>query len=153
MSSVAEIETSAPELTIEREFAHPPEAVFRAWTQSEALCQWMGPGEVKCPDARMDAREGGDYVFPMITPDGQTPTVRGTILEIVPNERLKFSWSWDQEDGSAGQYMEVTLEFHAEGAGTRMVLHQVNFIDVDARDKHSHGWNGSFDKLGTYLAG
>ena len=91
MSNAAAQDTEVLELTIEREFAHPPEAVFAAWTDEAALRRWMGPGEVETPKAKMEPREGGTYVFPMITPDGNTPTVRGTILEIVPNRKLRFT--------------------------------------------------------------
>jgi len=148
----AAVKSEALELTMEREFAHPPEAVFKAWTDQEALRQWMGPGEVKCPGAEMDARQGGSYLFPMMTPDGANPTVRGKILEIVQNRKLRFTWAWDQEDGSAGQEMEVTLDFHETAGGTRLVLHHTNFIDEDARDKHNGGWSGCCDNLEAYLA-
>lgn len=141
-----------PELTIEREFPHPPAAVFAAWTDQEALRQWMGPGEVCAPDSEMDARVGGTYVFPMLMADGSSHTVRGTISELIPEKRLRFSWAWDQEDGSAGQLMDVLIELHAIGGGTRLVLHQTNFIDTEARDKHNFGWNGCLDCLGEYLA-
>lgn len=141
------------ELTIEREFAHPPEAVFAAWTDEKALRKWMGPGEVKAPKSQMDAREGGAYVFPMVTPDGKNPTARGKILEIVPSKKLRFTWSWDQEDGSSGQLMEVSLEFQETASGTRLVLHQTNFIDAEARDHHNSGWIGCLVNLEDYLAG
>ena len=153
MSSAVQAKTDAPVLTLEHEFARPPEAVFRAWTDADALPRWMGPGEVTCEGAEMDAREGGSYVFPMLTPDGMTPTVRGTILEVVPNRILRFTWACDQADGSAGQLMEVTVDFEPTATGTRLVLHQTNFIDEDARDKHAHGWTGSLDKLERHLTG
>ncbi len=46
------------ELTMERDFAHPPEAVFRAWTESDALRQWMGPGEITAPESQIEACQG-----------------------------------------------------------------------------------------------
>ena len=49
--------------------------------------------------------------------------------------------------------MEITLDFHPAGSGTRLVLHQTNLIDDEARDKHAEGWTGSFDCLEAYLAG
>lgn len=153
MSNAAAQDTEILELIIEREFAHPPEAVFAAWTNEAALRRWMGPGEVKTPQAKMEPREGGTYVFPMITPDGNTPTVRGTILEIVPNRKLRFTWAWDQEDGRPGQLMEVSLDFREIASGTLLVLHHTNFIDADARDKHEHGWIGCFISLEDHLAG
>ncbi len=139
------------ELTMEREFAHPPEAVFRAWTENDALRKWMGPGEIKAPEAHLEACKGGSLTIPMVHPDGQVMTARGKILETVPNKKLRFSWAWDQEDGSAGQVMEITLEFVPIESGTRLTLHQVNFLDAEARDHHRSGWDGCYEKLEAYL--
>ena len=150
--SDAAMKSEALELTMEREFSHPPEAVFKAWTDQQALRQWMGPGEVKCPGAEMDARVGGELTIPMVHSDGNITTARGEMREYVQDRKLRFTWAWDHEDGSAGQLMEITLEFFPTESGTRLTLHQVNFIDTDARDKHEHGWNGCCDKLEAYLA-
>lgn len=144
-------ETKTLELTLEREFTHPVAAVFKAWTDTQALRQWMGPGEVTAPESEMDAREGGVYVFPMITSEG-VMVVRGTILEIVPNRKLRFTWAWDGEDGSPGHQMEVCIDFHEISTGTLLAFHQINFADAGARDHHSLGWNGSFDCLEQFLA-
>ena len=43
----------APEIVIEREVPYPPEQVFKAWTDQDALRIWMGPGKVSAPDATM----------------------------------------------------------------------------------------------------
>ena len=150
---VMEAAGAAPTLTLERHFKAPPEAVFRAWTQSEALRHWMGPTGFSAPEAEIDAREGGAYVLPMVSPDGKVYTARGVIRELAANRKLRFSWAWDQEDGSSGQPMEITLDFHPTETGTRLVLHQTNLIDDEARDKHAEGWTGSFDCLEAYLAG
>jgi uncharacterized protein YndB with AHSA1/START domain len=150
--SDAATKSDAPVLTLEREFSHPPEAVFKAWTREEALRKWMGPGEVTAPESQMDARVGGKLIIPMITPDGKNPKARGEILELVPDRKLRFTWAWDQEDGSPGQLMEITLEFIPTDKGTKFTLHQTGFIDEETRDHHIHGWTGCCDKLEVYLA-
>lgn len=149
--SNAAMKSQALELTMEREFAHPPEAVFKAWTDQEALRQWMGPGEISAPDSEIEACKGGALTIPMLHPDGSVLTARGEITEIVQDRKLSFTWAWDQEDGGAGQIMEISLDFIPIESGTRLTLHQVNFIDEDARDKHNGGWNGCCDNLEAYL--
>lgn len=146
-------EADALELTIEREFPHSVEAVFKAWTDQGALRRWIGPGHVRAPEAEMDARVGGRFVWPMIEENGTKHVARGQILELIPNQRLRFTMAWDQETGGSGKIMQVTLDFHATASGTRLVLHQTDFIDADARDSHEHGWQGSFDKLADFLSG
>ncbi|GAB4233629.1 MAG: SRPBCC domain-containing protein [Methyloligellaceae bacterium] len=144
---------AVPELTLQREFSHPVEAVFAAWTRSDALRRWMGPGEVCAPESEIDPRPGGRIIIPMVNPDGRVHTARGEILEIVPNRKLRFSWAWDQEDGSPGQRMEITLEFEPAGDGSRLTFRQVNFIDAEAREKHQEGWAACLDKLARHLQG
>jgi len=153
MSDALAVETEAPELVLEREYPHPVEAVFAAWTDPAALRQWVGPTGFSAPDTEFDTREGGAYVIPMVSPDGNTHTARGVIRELVPNKLLRLSWAWDQEDGSQGQQMEIALHFEPTTSGTKLVLHQTNFIDETARDQHGQGWGGSFDCLAAYLQG
>jgi uncharacterized protein YndB with AHSA1/START domain len=150
MSDTA-VKSDEIELTMERNFAHPPEAVFRAWTESDALRQWMGPGEITAPESQIEACQGGSLTIPMVHPDGQIMTARGEILEFVPNQKLRLTWAWDQDDGSAGQLMEITLEFIPIETGTRLTLHQVNLLDEEARDHHKSGWTGCYEKLEAYL--
>ncbi len=147
-----ETESDAPELTLEREFAHPVEAVFKAWTDQDALRKWMGPTGFTAPDTEFDARVGGVYIIPMVSPDGNTHTARGVIKELVPNRRLAITWAWDQDEGSAGQQMEIALDFLPTKTGTKLVLHQTNFADETARDMHGQGWGGCLDSLEAYLA-
>lgn len=151
MSDAVARDAGILELTLERDFAHPVEAVFKAWTQQDALRQWMGPGEITAPDSRMDARVGGKLTIPMTYTDGTVLTARGEIAELILNRKLRFTWVWDQQDGGAGQVMEITLHFTPTPAGTHLVLHQTNFIDAEARGKHQSGWSGCFEKLEKYL--
>ncbi len=150
--SSAVAETDVAGLTMECEFAHPPRAVFRAWTQEDALRKWMGPGEITAPDATIEPREGGSLTVPMVHADGKVLTARGKVLEVVPDRKLRFTWAWDQEDGGAGQVMEITLDFTETDTGTLLILHQTNFIDDEARGHHTQGWNGCFEKLEGFLA-
>ena len=112
MSDV-DTKTAVGELKMEREFSHSPSEVFQAWTQEDALRKWMGPGEITAPDSKMDTSVGGVLTIPMVHADGSVMTARGKILELVPERKLRFTWAWDQEDGSAGQIMEITLDFIA----------------------------------------
>ena len=146
-----ETESDALELILEREFAHPVEAVFKAWTDQEALRHWMGPSGFTAPDTEFDARLGGAYAVPMVSPDGNTHTARGVIKELAPNKRLVMTWAWDQDDGGPGQQMVVAVDFLATVTGTKLVLRQTNFIDENTRDMHGQGWGSSFDCLEAYL--
>lgn len=142
----------SPELTIEREFDAPATKVFTAWTTTEGLRAWMGPDGFTAPDSICDARVGGAFCIPIQGPEGSLNTARGIYHVVDAPNLLVFTWQWDQEDGSDGREMLITIKLEDLGGRTRLSLHQVNFIDEDARDKHRSGWNGCLNGLEEYLA-
>jgi uncharacterized protein YndB with AHSA1/START domain len=146
--------THADTLIITREFNHSPETLFKAWTDRDALSQWMGPPSKTCPNTEIDPRLNGNYAFPMVSEggDGGLDTVVGTFIQFEPHSALAFTWRWLQEDGSKGQEMEVYLTFESQENGTtKMTLTQINFLDNHIKDMHQQGWEGSFSCLSRYL--
>ena len=67
-----------------------PETVFRLLTESTQFARWMGAG------SSIEARAGGVVRVPY--PGGQVAT--GEVLEIVPNERIAFTYGY--QDGNRG---------------------------------------------------
>jgi uncharacterized protein YndB with AHSA1/START domain len=53
---------------MEREFNHPGERVFRAWTSCEHVTQWWGPTDFTLPVCDMDFRPGGTWFYGMYHP-------------------------------------------------------------------------------------
>ena len=71
-----------------------PEKVFAAWTEPETLARWFGPVEGTSIEARDRPRVGGRYHITMIVPTASSTTCCGVYREIVPNEKLVFTWHW-----------------------------------------------------------
>ena len=138
-----------PSLTIKRRFNVPPERVFAAWADPDKMSRWMGPGEIVAPTVECDLRVGGRYRIVMRKPTGEEFDVGGVYREIVPNERLCFTWAW--KDTPERESL-VTVIFKPDGGGTLMTLAHEQFFDEDARDRHEAGWNGTLDKLEKFLA-
>jgi uncharacterized protein YndB with AHSA1/START domain len=137
-----------PSLTIKRRFDAPPEKVYAAWTQPEKLAHWMGPVGTKKVEAECDLRIGGRYHIKMVMADDEHD-VSGVYREIVPNEKLCFTWAWKT---TPERESLVSVTFKNDGAGTIMTLLHEQFFDDDARDRHRSGWTGTMDKLEKYLA-
>jgi uncharacterized protein YndB with AHSA1/START domain len=133
-----------PSLTLKRRFNAPPEKVFAAWTDPEKVKRWMGPEGVTVLSAETDARVGGKYHWVARTPDGETHEVSGSYREVVPNEKLVFTWAWKSTPERVSQ---VTVTLRPDGSGTLLTLTHEQFFDDEARDRHRHGWTGSLDKL------
>ena len=115
-----------PSLTIKRRFNAPPAKVFAAWTDPEKVKRWMGPGEVKVLSAESDPRTGGRYRWLMQAPDGEQHDVSGVYREVIPNEKLVFTWAWKS---TPERESLVTVTFKPDGDGTLMTLTHEQFFD------------------------
>jgi uncharacterized protein YndB with AHSA1/START domain len=133
-----------PSLTIKRRFKATPAKVFAAWTDPEKVKVWMGPGETKAKHAEYDLRVGGHYRWVMVAPSGEEHDVGGVFREVIPNEKLVFTWAWKS---TPERESLVTVLIKADGDGSLLTLTHEQFFDDDARDRHQGGWNGALDKM------
>jgi uncharacterized protein YndB with AHSA1/START domain len=138
-----------PSLRLERRLGAPPEKVYAAWTEPEHLMQWFGPEGIEMLIAETDPRVGGRYRIVARSPDGEEHHVSGEYREVVPNEKLVFTWAWRS---TPERVSLVTLHIRPDGEGARLTLVHEQFFDEPARDRHRQGWTGSLDKLEKYLA-
>jgi len=141
--------TTKPSLTLKRRFNAPPAKVFAAWTDPEKMKRWMGPEGVQGLRCEIDARTGGRYRLLMKSPDGEEHDVSGVYREVVPNEKLSFTWAWKS---TPERQSLVTVLLKPDGDGTLLTLTHEQFFDETARDHHRQGWIGSLDKLERFLA-
>ena len=94
--------------------------------------------------ADMDVRVGGRFRVSFKTENGEHHEVGGVYREVVPNEKLVFSWAWHI---TPERESLVTVYMQADGDGTLFTLHHEQFFDQAARDGHESGWTGTMDKL------
>ena len=140
-----------PSLTLKRRLNASPEKVYAAWTNPQQIARWFGPSSVKAGtgQASIDARTGGRYRIVFTNEDGEHHEVGGAYREVIPNERLVFSWAWHSTPERESQ---VTVQLKPEGDGTLLTLHHERLFNQAARDGHERGWIGSLDKLEKCLA-
>jgi len=137
-----------PSLTIKRRFNASPAKVFTAWTKPEELMKWMRPAAITSCKAENDLRVGGSYHIRMQGAEGEEHNVSGEYREIVPNQKLVFTWAWRS---TPERVSLVTVQLKPDGDGTLMTFLHEQFFDEDARDRHNYGWTGAFDKLEKYF--
>lgn len=140
---------------LKRTFTASPHRVFQAWVEPEQLKRWFAPSEeYSVPIAEVDARVGGRYRIQMKAPDGKTATSVGVYREVLPGEKLVFTWAWEEhtpEMVRMGQGIGetlVTVEFLEREGSTELILTHENFPDKKARDDHEKGWTGCLGRLG-----
>jgi uncharacterized protein YndB with AHSA1/START domain len=108
----------------------------------------MGPEHVEPLLVEADVRVGGRYRMVMKSPDGEQHDVSGVYREVVPGEKLAFTWAWKS---TPERESLVTVTVKPDGDGTLLTLTHEQFFDDDARDRHQHGWTGALDKLGLFV--
>jgi glutathione S-transferase len=131
-------------------FAAAPEDVFDAWTTPAVLERWWAARSTwDSPGCDVDLRVGGRYVLRMRDDrTGDVHVVEGEFREIDRPRRLVYTWRWQGADGpDEGRESLVTVEFHAAGDGTTVVLEQSGLPSQAARERHAAGWSGTFDSL------
>ena len=90
-------------LVVTRILNAPLELVWKAWTDPERVKKWWGPQHYTSPDAKIDLREHGKFVFCMRAPadqGGQDSYTAGMYTKIVPHERLEFTQGISDPNGN-----------------------------------------------------
>lgn len=144
--------TSGTTLTLTRTFSATPEKVFGALTDPKELMRWFAPSDdFSTPIAEVDLRVGGKYRIQMKAPDGETHTVGGTYREVVPPEKLVFTFAWEDGKVCGGDSLDlemlVTVLLQAKSTTTELTLIHEGFPNSEIRDKHNQGWNGCLARL------
>src|SRR5688572_7647554 len=139
--------TTSPELVIRRTFNAPRALVWRAWSEREFAMKW-GPKGFTTPEREMDLRPGGAWHARMVSPEGKEYRQHGVVLEVVPEERLSFTFIWDE---TPDVEMIVTVTLADRGDRTEMTFVQTGFDSIGSREGHEGGWNEAFDELTTVI--
>lgn len=151
----AQTKAKAPseiKLDIKRVFKAPRAKVYQAWTDPKALAKWWGPEGMVPIIESFEAKIGRTYRTGMRAADGTTYWVSGAFTEVVPNERIVFTWAWEN-DGVRGHETRVTVWFADAGADTSVHLRHELFESVESRDQHNQGWTSSLGCLDAALTG
>lgn len=142
----AQMVKSETALEMKRVFNAPADRLFQAWTEPEMMDKWYHPGPNMHAVCTVDLRVGGRYEVQMQPEEGDPFIVGGVYQEIVPQEKLVFTWRWQHEDASKESL--VTLNFKSLGKRqTELTLIHERFSSVEDRDSHGEGWVGTLDQL------
>ena len=131
---------------LHRLLATRPEKVFRAFVEPDAMASWLPPFGFVCTVHELDARVGGRHrmSFRNFT-TGDSHSFGGTYVEIVPNEKLVYTDSFD-DPGLPGE-MTVTVTMKAVSVGTELAIEQAGIPDIIPVEACYLGWQESLRKL------
>ena len=133
-------------VALERVIRAPRSKVYRAWLDPALLARWMGPDDFSVTVATVDERVGGVHQIEMLDPEGGHHTFVSVIEELVPEERIVFTFKFDPE----AHETKLTITFSdAEGGGTALRLHHQRITMEGTLDTQSVniGWGQTLAKL------
>lgn len=135
-------------VTLVRRLKASPATVYAAITRPEQMRQWWSPDAGPTISVEADVRPGGRYsiVFRLLNGVEHNPT--GVYREVVPNEKLVFTWEWPNAPEKESQ---VTFLLKPIDDGTELTLIHEQLADEAARHSHEAGWSGLLAKLPQFL--
>jgi len=125
-----EADPSLPVIRLTREFAAPPERLFRAHTDPALFVRWVGPDRLTTKVEHWDARPGGSWRYCSVGDDGREYWFRGCFHDVRPDRIVQtFTFEGDP-DGVALE----TLRFDDLGGGRSRLRAQSLVDSFESRD-------------------
>jgi uncharacterized protein YndB with AHSA1/START domain len=139
--------------TLEREYPVSPEQVFGAFANLAIKRRWFaGPEGWEAADEHtLDFRVGGREHERSGPPGGPSHSFDATYLDIVPNERIIYSYTLSLDDRAISVSL-TTIEIfpHPEGSRLRLTEQGAYFEEGDPSLRR-HGTGELLDALGHAL--
>jgi uncharacterized protein YndB with AHSA1/START domain len=118
--------------------------VYQAFSEPDILSKWFAPGNLMVSQMMLSFIEGGQYRTVLVGPDGFQQTIMGTYQEIVPNERLSFTWRWDDTN----DITKVDVTFNTlPNSTTSIHLCQSGFAQEQDMLSQQYAWLACLEKL------
>jgi uncharacterized protein YndB with AHSA1/START domain len=131
---------------LHRVLATTPEKLYRAFLEPDAVAKWLPPNGFACTVHHLEARVGGTHKmsFRNFT-TGNSHSFGGTYVELVPNERLRYTDKFD--DANMPGEMTVTITLKKVLVGTELSIVQEGVPDVIPVEACYLGWQESLENL------
>ncbi|WP_111858224.1 SRPBCC family protein [Acinetobacter sp. CFCC 10889] len=133
-------------IQLHRVFSAPPERVYKAFLDPDALVKWMAPHGFTAHVEYLDARVGGTYRMSFTNFSTDTShAFGGTYQELIPNQRIRYTDQFD--DPNLQGEIEMLIELKAVMVGTEVTITQSGIPDVIPAEACYLGWQESLQLL------
>jgi len=134
--------TETTPIRIERRIAAPPSVVYPYLVDPELTPRWLGVTSL------IEASPGGRFMLE----SPNTMVAEGTVVEIVENEMVSFTWGWNGHPGIPPGSTLVKIELIPDGQGTLVRLTHSKLAAGD-QPLHGAGWTHYLERLSRVIAG
>lgn len=134
-------------IRLHRVLRAPPERVYRAFLDPEAMAKWLPPNGFTGKVHHLEARVGGTYRMSFTNfSSGRSESFGGEFLELVPHERIRHTDSFD--DPKLPGRMVTTISLKAVFCGTELEVLQEGIPEPIPAAACYLGWQESLALLG-----
>ena len=149
-----------PVVRVTEEIAAPPEEVFEALTDPEALGEWfLAPGGTT-RDWELDLAPGGEWSARTVTPDGAEGVLHGDVITVDAPNTLELTWHTSDDDFAPSRVRYDLEPIWVNGeCATRLTVTHVDGTSVDGVSTYpqalmvdvtttTHAWTEQIRRLG-----
>lgn len=131
---------------LHRILATKPDKIYWAFLEADALAKWLPPNGFTCFVHHVDVKVGGTFrmSFRKIT-TGHSHSFGGRYLELVPNEHLRYTDTFERPN-LPGEIL-VTVTLRKASLGTEVNIVQEGISDVIPIEACYLGWQESLRNL------
>lgn len=133
-------------IRLHRVLKAPPERVYKAFLDAEALPKWLPPYGFTCKVHHLDAKVGGTYRMSFTNfSTGGSHSFGGSYLELVPGKKIVHTDTFD--DPNLPGEMRVTIALTKVSCGTDLAVTQEGVPAVIPPEMCYLGWQESLELL------
>jgi uncharacterized protein YndB with AHSA1/START domain len=124
----------------------PPERIYRAFLDADAMAKWLPPHGFTGKVHELDVRAGGRYRMSFTNfSTGHAHSFGGEYLELVPGERIRHTDRFD--DPNLPGEMRTTISLKKVSCGTELSVVQEGIPEVIPVEACYLGWQESLTLL------
>lgn len=120
-----------------------PKATWRYFTDAQLMKKWQGT------EVALDPRPEGVYRVDVNGRDIAT----GEFLDVVPFERIAFSFGWENSDQVPPSSSKVMVHFTSDGSGTLVDLTHAGLPNNEQAKAHQEGWMHYLERMAIVAGG
>ena len=133
-------------IRLHRVLRAPPEKVYRAFLDAEVMAKWLPPNGFTGKVHQLEARVGGVHKMSFTNfTTGQSHSFGGTYLELVPQERIRYTDKFD--DPNLPGELQVTITLKKVLVGTELNILQEGVPEAIPPEACYLGWQESLTLL------
>jgi uncharacterized protein YndB with AHSA1/START domain len=141
---------SSRSVRLHRVLRSPPEKVYRAFLEPDALAKWIPPHGFTCTVSHLEAVVGGTFRMSFRNfSTGHAHSFGGDYVELVPNQRIRYTDTFD--DPNLPGVLQVVVDLTPVICGTELSILQDGIPEAIPLEMCYLGWQESLAQLATLV--